>query len=883
MMKHVPPPLTNKDGLDQTKAWTPPQEPMTSGELPKRLHKFSFWGLLGRLFILLISLGFAGSVVAGVGLVGLIWLYGQDLPNHRQLQDYQPSIATRIYAGDGSLMGEFAQEKRIFVPYNAIPKPVVNGFIAAEDQNFFHHIGIDLIAVARAMVTNVINISRGRKMIGASTITQQVAKNFLLTNEVSFSRKIKEAILAVRIERAISKDKILELYLNQIYLGRGTYGVAAASLTYFGKAMDDLDNAEIAYLASLPKAPSNYDPKKNPEGALERRNWVLSRMKEEGFISEADRVTSSAEPLINYGKNSIGKESTVVADFYVEDVRRDLFDRYGESGLYRGGYTVRTSLSPKLQRIAYNALQQGLIDYDRRHGYSGPLAHIESEKLVNAGKNWLPLVKGVANPPANTNTEWLRAIVLSLHGDYAIIGVADGNGGEITLADNLWARERKLDEDNNERFGPPLTDVADFLAVGDVILVSPLLDGANGKQQTKHYPLWQLEQIPDINGSILAMDPHNGRVLAMSGGYSFEASQYNRATQALRQPGSVIKPFVYLAGLERGLTPSTIILDAPIVIDQGPGLGKWRPGNFEDEYRGPSPMRIGLEQSRNLMTIRLAQSVGMEAVSSLIERFKIMPHAPRQLSLAIGAGEAKLVDVVTAYAALVNGGKKVTPSLIDRVQDRNGVTVYRHDERLCQQCEVTDWAVGMDVPKLSDNREILANPINAYQIVHMLEGVVQVGTGRTIGELGRPLAGKTGTTNELKDTWFVGFSPDLAVGVYVGYDNPRSLARKANGGQETGGTVAAPIFKAFMKEALANTPIIPFRTPPGVLMVKIDAETGRVPSAGSKRVIDEAFMPGTEPRRGKQDTVVIEGHSISDDSNSDSPTSNQNNSVGELY
>lgn len=804
---------------------------------------------VGRAFLYLFFLGMLVGV-AGLGVVGwAFWHYGQGLPDYKQLADYEPPTSTRVHAGDGRLLAEFAVESRVFVPIDAIPKRVSEGFIAAEDQNFYRHFGVDIQALIRAVITNVVHVTQGRRLVGASTITQQVAKNFLLTNEVSIARKVKEAILALRIERALNKDRILELYLNEIYLGYRSYGVAAAALNYFDKSLDDLTIAEIAYLAALPKGPNNYHPVRRKEAAIARRNWVIDRMLEENFITAEEAAIATASPLV---VQNHADADLVDAGYFLEEVRRDLGDRFGEDGLYSGGMSVRTSLDPTLQEMARQSLRDGLIAYDHRHGYRGAVGR------VGDNEPWLEALVAFQIPAGALN--WVPAAVLSVDKDKAQIGLRDNSTGTIPLDEVRWARAALGGEDRT--VGPSIKSVTDVLKVGDIILVEPVTQTTpNEEGETpKPYPegTYGLRQIPEVNGAIVAMDPHTGRILAMSGGWSFETSQFNRATQAYRQPGSAFKPFVYLTALENGYTPATIILDAPFVIDQGPGLGKWKPSNFSNEFYGPSPMRVGIEKSRNLMTVRLAQAIGMDKVSETVERFGIVKNMPPQLAMSLGSADVRLIDMVAAYGALVNGGKKVEPTLIDRIQDRNGKTVFRHDDRTCAECDVKYWD-NQPVPILPDNRIQLTTPTSAYQIVTMLEGVVQRGTGRSIAQLGKPLGGKTGTTNDSRDTWFVGFSPDLVAGIFIGFDTPIPLGRQPWGGQETGSSVAAPVFKEFMGQALADKPAIPFRTPPGIRMVRIDAETGKLASPSSNKVIQEAFKAGTEPG-ANSDGVIITGN-----------------------
>jgi penicillin-binding protein 1A len=781
------------------------------------------------------------AFVGGLGVLGMFYYFGRGLPDYQQLADYEPPVMTRVHAGDGSLITEYATEKRVFVPINAMPKLVIKAFLAAEDKNFYSHPGVDFLGIVRAVVNNVINYASGRRPVGASTITQQVAKNFLLTNEVSLKRKAKEAILAFRIERAFTKDRILELYMNEIYLGFGSYGVAAAALNYFNKPLDELTVAEAAFLAALPKAPSNYHPIRNHGAAKGRRNWVIDRMLEEGFVSgDQAKAAKSASLVVRE------REETLLtrAEYFAEEVRRELSERYGQNQLYRGGLSVRTTLEPALQSIADQVLRDGLIAYDRRHGWRGAYARLEGDSATSApGRDWARRLALV--PPPKGSAPWRQVVVLSVSAKQAVIGFPDASRGRIPLADLKWARTalKKGDKYTN-RLGARVKSVAQVLAPGDVITVERIpAHKDKGKKPAKAY--YSLRQKPLVDGGLVVLDPHTGRVLAMSGGYSFAASQFNRATQAYRQPGSAFKPFVYLAGLDSGFTPSSRILDAPFVIDQGPGLGLWKPQNYAARFYGPSTMRLGIEKSRNLMTVRLAQTIGMDKVVDYAKKFGIADKMKPTLSMALGAGETSLLRLTTAYAMLVNGGKRIEPSLIDRIQDRHGRTILRHDERKCPGCAVVPASINVaqSMPEIPDNRAQVADPRSAYQIVSMLQGVVERGTGRRIKAIGKPLAGKTGTTNDSFDTWFMGFAPDLAVGVFIGFDKPASLGRG-----ETGSSVAAPVFKAFMERALKGRPAIPFRTPPGIRLVRVNPVSGLLAQSGERRTILEAFKPGTEPK-----------------------------------
>jgi len=774
----------------------------------------------------LLGLGLVILLAGAGGVLYLFHYFGRDLPDYQQLADYSPPTVTRVHAGDGRLLAEYAVEKRVFVPIEAIPPMVVKAFLSAEDKNFYNHQGVDFLSVVRAAVTNLSNVGTNRRPVGASTVTQQVAKNFLLTNEVSYKRKMREAILAFRIERAFDKERILELYLNEIYLGFGSYGVAAAALNYFDKSLDELTLEEAAFLAALPKAPNNYHPVHKPVAALARRNWVVDRLLEDGEITADTAAAAKAEPL---EVRRPADADAIRADYFAEEVRRELVELFGSDKLYGGGLSVRTTLDPQLQEIADRALRDGLIAYDRRHGWRGPVARLSLEE----GGDWQARLAEV-EPPEGAEP-WRLALVLGVDKSKADIGLADGTRGSIPFAEMKWARAWLKDQ----RFGHSPKAPGDVLATGDLVLVAAAEVSEEGKANPP--ASFSLQQIPDVNGGLVALDPHTGRVLAMSGGFSFEASEFNRVTQATRQPGSAFKPIVYLAGLEAGFTPSTLILDAPFVIDQGAGLGKWKPSNYSNEFYGPTPMRLGIEKSRNLMTVRLAQTVGMDKVVGAAQRLGVIDDMPPTLSMALGAAETTLLRLTTAYGMLVNGGKQIRPTLIDRVQDQRGRTLFRHDTRECDFCSASAWD-GQAVPQVPDDRVQVADPRRAYQIVSMLEGVVQRGTGRRIAEVGKPLAGKTGTTNDSMDTWFVGFAPDLAVGVFIGFDEPRPL-----GSKETGSSVSAPVFKQFMAEALADQSATPFRIPPGLSLVRVNAETGQPARPGESKVILEAYLPDSIP------------------------------------
>jgi penicillin-binding protein 1A len=766
------------------------------------------------------------AIVGAGGLIYLLHRHGADLPDYRQLADYQPPMVTRIHAGDGRLMAEYAHEKRVFVPVEAIPERLIEAFLAAEDRNFYSHPGIDVLGIGRAALTNLGRMWGDERPMGASTITQQVAKNFLLTNEVTIERKIKEALLAFRIEHAFTKDQILELYLNQIYLGIGSYGVAAAALNYFDKSLDQLTTAEAAFLAGLPKAPSTYHPLRRPAAAKARRDWVIGRMLVVGYIDREEAERAIAEPLEMHRR---APTEIVTADYFTEEVRRRLVEDHGEAFLYQGGLSIRTTLDPDLQNVADRALRTGLIAYDRRHGWRGPARHLD------VGDDWSEQLAQLERQQdfAEGLDSWRLALVLEVAPETARIGFADREEAALALAEVRWARTSL-----EGGLGPEIVAVDQVLTRGDVIWVEPVESEGDVDQAGVRYTL---RQPPEVDGAVVALDPHTGRVLAMSGGFNYARSVFNRATQALRQPGSALKPFVYLAGLEAGLTPSSIFLDAPIVVDQGPGLGKWKPVNYSLQFYGPSTLRLGIEKSRNVMTVRLAQTIGMERIVAMAERFGLERGLGLNLASALGSNEVTLLDLTSAYASLVNGGKRIHPALIEQVQDRHGRAILRRDERPCPDCSGVAWD-GQLVPRLVDQREQIVDPARAYQLVNLLHGVVERGTGRRARAIGKPIAGKTGTSNDSKDAWFIGFTPDLVVGVYVGFDQPKSLGKN-----EQGASAALPVFVEIMQAAVADEPATPFRVPPGVRLVRVDAETGLLPGRDTTSVILEAFLPGTEP------------------------------------
>ncbi|WP_096176539.1 penicillin-binding protein 1A [Cohaesibacter sp. ES.047] len=781
------------------------------------------WRFFGFLFA-------AGSVLFIVVAVAVyIFLNSMmaGLPDFTALRNYEPPVMTRIHAADGQLMAEYAEQRRLFLPIQAIPDRVKQAFLSAEDKNFYNHAGLDFMGIARAIVTNVRNYGSNRRPVGASTITQQVAKNFLLSSEQSYERKIKEALLSMRIEQAFSKDEILELYLNEIFFGIGSYGIGSAALHYFDKSVHELTLAEVAYLAALPKAPNNYHPIHDTEKAIERRNWVIDQMVNNGYatIEEANQAKASDLEVKFRPRGA----HIFAADYFAEEVRRWIDEEFGTEKLYKGGLSVRTSLDVDLQVEARKALNDGLIKYDRRKGWRGPV------KTASITDDWGTALYKI--DPLSDVPEWKLAVVLEAGDNEATIGLRpekDATGevstaretGTIPLKDLKWAKWSKGD-----RKGKAIRKTSDVFAPGDVVYVTKEEDGS-----------YSLEQPPEVSGALIAMDPYTGRILAIAGGFSYDQSQFDRATQAYRQPGSSFKPFVYATALDNGYTPSSVVMDAPIEIQQGGGQGIWRPQNYGGKFYGPSTLRLGIEKSRNVMTVRLAQDMGMPLVAEYAKRFGIYDNLMPVLSMALGAGETTVMRMVTAYSMLANGGRRVTPTFVDRVQDRYGKTIYKHDQRICDACNVQSWQ-NQDEPEVIDNREQVLDPMTAYQITSMLEGVVTRGTAPVVREVGKPIAGKTGTTNDERDAWFVGYSPDLVVGVYVGYDRPRPMGRGS-----TGGHLAAPIFTEFMKVALKDKPKKPFAVPEGLQLIPIDRRTGLRASASSDGgVIMEAFKPGTAP------------------------------------
>ncbi|MCR5859866.1 penicillin-binding protein 1A [Mesorhizobium sp. J428] len=777
--------------------------------------------LIGYFF----GIGVALALLVAGGVAVYLSQVTKDLPDYEVLANYEPPVTTRVHASDGALMAEFARERRLYLPIQAVPDRVKAAFLSAEDKNFYQHPGVDVTGLFRAVVTNIKNAGSGRRPVGASTITQQVAKNFLLDSTQSYDRKIREMILSFRIEQAYSKDRIFELYLNEIFFGLNAYGIAGAALTYFDKSVNELTVAESAYLAALPKGPSNYHPFRHTDRAIERRNWVIDQMVENGYVSKEEGEKAKATGLdVKPRRNGT---YLFAGEYFTEEVRREIIARYGETALYEGGLSVRATIDPKMQVEARQALHNGLIKFDTLRGYRGP------EKKIELGADWgVPLgeLKALYDVP-----EWRLAVVLDSDSSGLRLGLQPGREvsgdlskerEEISLSveDMGWAMRHVVNGQRVKAKSP-----ADVLVPGDVVYVEK--DQAKGN--------WILRQRPAVEGALVAMDPHTGRVLAMAGGFSFASSEFNRATQAMRQPGSSFKPFVYAAALDNGYTPASVVLDAPITITQGNQV--WTPKNYGGESAGPSTLRAGIERSRNLMTVRLANDMGMKLVVEYAERFGIYDNLAPYLPMALGAGETTVMRMVTAYAIIANGGKEVKPSLIDRIQDRYGKSVFKHDTRSCEGCVATSWQ-DQPEPEIVDNSEQVLDPMTAYQITSMMEGVVKRGTAVILSDLGHPIAGKTGTTNEEKDAWFVGFTPDLVVGVFMGYDNPVPMGKGS-----TGGGLAAPIFKEFMQVVLKDQRPVDFRVPEGMKLIAVNRKTGMRAGKGDPGAIIEAFKPGTGP------------------------------------
>jgi len=737
-----------------------------------------------------------GFLISAISVISILWVFSNNLPDYKFLKNYKAPVSSKVYSGNGELVNDFSTEKRIFVPYTAIPNRIINSFLSAEDKNFFSHPGVDAKGVVRATINNVSNILTSKRLEGASTITQQVAKNFLLSNEVSLNRKIKEAILAFRIERALTKQRILELYLNQIYLGEGAYGVAAASLEYFDKPITELSYIESALLAALPKAPSKYNPYKKKELAKFRRNLVLKNLLENNFINNA-QYSSYIKADINLKKRK--KIYLEDARYYVEDIRKDILDKFGFDKVYKDGLNIKTPLNLNLQSIATTALRNGLMNYDKRKGWRGPLTNKKNNK------EWF---KNLDNYKLEKSINWELAIVKKINKFSIEVESKSKEKGVIEYKDISWTKK----------------ETNDLLETGDIIFVEKI---DNGK--------FSLKQLPKVNGAIVVMDPYTGRVLAMSGGFSFSQSEFNRASQALRQPGSAFKPFIYALALENNYTPSTLILDAPLVLEQGADLKLWKPENYGKKFYGLSTLRTGIEKSRNLMTVRIAQDLGLKKIVNFSKKLKIYENPNELLSISLGSAETTLIKLSSAYSSFVNGGKLVTPILIDRIQDSEGNTILNTENRKCNRCDDISH-LSNEYPKIVDNFEQIFSSETAYQMTSLLEGAVKRGTGRGLRDLKLDLAGKTGTTNKNTDTWFVGFTSKLVIGVYVGFDEPQTLGKR-----ETGAKTAMPIFKEFVKKAVKKKDARPFKVADNITMMVVDAKTGKKASFGTKKTIIEVY------------------------------------------
>ena len=762
--------------------------------------------IIKNIFILILSFG----LLSALSIIAVLWAFSNNLPDYKFLKNYKPAVSSKVYSGDGELVNDFSSEKRIFVPYKAISEKVINSFLSAEDKNFFYHPGVDAKGVLRAVVNNISNIIASRRLEGASTITQQVAKNFLLTNEVSLNRKIKEAILAFRIERALSKERILELYLNQIYLGEGTYGVASASLEYFDKPISELNYEEAAMLAALPKAPSRYNPYKNIKLAKFRRDLVLKNLLENGYINESDYKEFTNNKISLKKRKKTFTEDT---SYYVEDIRKDVVEKLGFDKVYKQGLNISTPINLDLQKIAIKSLREGLISYDKRRGWRGPI--INSKRLDN-WNNDINLDKFRLEKSIN----WEIAIVIKIDKFFVDVETENKENGIIKYENISWVK-KEFDQ---------------ILKVGDIIYVEKL------KGNT-----FALRQLPEVNGGIVVMDPFTGRVLALSGGFSFKKSEFNRATQALRQPGSAFKPFIYALALENGYTPSTLILDAPLVLEQGSDLKMWKPENYGKKFYGPSTLRMGLEKSRNLMTVRIAQDLGLKKIVNFSKQLKIYEDPSELLSISLGSAETTLLKLTSAYSSFVNGGKLIMPIMIDRIQDSEGNTIFNNEKRKCINCDQISY-LSENYPNIRDEFLQIFSSETAYQMTSILEGTVQNGTGKNLKDLNLDIGGKTGTTNSNTDTWFIGFTSKLVIGAYVGFDNPKSLGK-----YETGAKTALPIFKSFVKNAVKKEEARPFKVADNIIMKVIDPITGKKPSSSTKSTIIEAYKNLPDDNLANQD------------------------------
>ena len=735
-------------------------------------------------------------LISFLSILIILLIFSNSIPDYKFLKNYKLPVSSKVYSGNGELVADFSTEKRIFVPYNSIPKNVINAFLSAEDKNFFSHSGVDIRGIFRAIKNNISNLKTSKRLEGGSTITQQVAKNFLLTNELSFKRKIKEAILALRIERALSKERILELYLNQIYLGSGAYGVAAASLEYFDKSIEELNYAEAALLAALPRAPSKYNPYRDIDTAKSRRDIVLKNLLDNNYI---DYATYEELLKTKINLNKLEKVYLEDAQYYVEDVRKNIIEKLSYDKTYKEGLNINTPINLELQRVATSALRAGLIEYDKRKGWRGALKNKEYSN------NWF---NDLEKFKLENSIKWKIAIVKKIDQLSVVIETEDGFTGKIEYENTSWTNK----------------ELKNLLKIGDIIYVEKIQDNK-----------FALRQLPQTEGAIVVMDPYTGRVLALAGGFSFKKSEFNRATQALRQPGSAFKPFVYALALENGYNPSSLVLDAPIVIDQGPGLKMWKPENYGKEFYGLSTLRSGLENSRNLMTVRIAQNLGPDKIAKFSKEMGIYDNPDELISISLGSGETTLLKLTNAYASFVNGGKLVEPILIDRIQDSEGNTIFNNYQRKCINCDLISFS-SYDYPEIMDDYKQMISPQTAYQISSILEGATQRGTGKNLKDLNLNLAGKTGTTNDNIDTWFIGFTSNLLIGVYVGNDNPASLGKN-----ETGARTALPIFKKFVSEVVQKSDARPFKVPDETVMMMIDLNTGQKAENNTKNKIVEVY------------------------------------------
>ena len=804
---------------------------------------------IGRFFGFIFAWLSLGLFMSGIGLMGVLWMYSRDLPSVDQLRNYSPDVLSRVYSANGYVLDEYVRERRIYTPTDEIPNIVKYAFISAEDKNFYKHHGYDARGMASALLTAI--RTRGRNVRGGSTITQQVMKNFLLDGSRKIERKIKEIILATRVEKVLSKDDILALYMNDVFLGANSYGVTAAASNYFGKSLEELSIAEAAFLAIQTKSPGHYRPVRDRQKALDRRNYVLREMFQNGYITEEELTVAQADPLrtVQSGDFVSGRGQIPPRSYFTDEIRRELTNRLGADQLFGGGLAIRATEDPDLQAVAAAALRKRLEEYDRKlEIYWGAYATIPAEELAGDGA-WRGALSG-RNLPRDI-PEWKLAVVLEVGEKTAKIGVEGVDGtAELTVREAKWARPRL--EDGSA--GPRPKVASDIWAVGDVVFVKDILkdDGSHDH--------WSLRQIPRVQGAFVAMDPQTGRVLAMQGGFSYQASSFNRATQAMRQPGSAFKPFVYAAALDNGYTPASIVVDAPIEVDTPQGV--WRPQNSSHKFYGPAPMRTGLVHSRNLMTVRIAQDIGMDVVAAYAERFGIYDHMPEHLAYALGAGETTLYKLISAYSEFANGGKRVVPTLIDRVQDRNGHTIFRHDPRVCVDCSGPTLETTME-PWVRDDSPQIMDPVTAYQLASMMRDVVARGTAaNTVGRLGLPISGKTGTTNGAKDAWFLGFTPQIAAGCYIGYDTPTPMGRGAYGSSMCG-----PVFVDFMKAYLPRHGSFDYPQPGGTVFVNIDRYTGvRLPDdATGDNVVKELFRIGEEPAYGAYGNFVDGGFVMGSD------------------